>query len=324
MVEQLGTSRSTLEAVNRELEEKYVRLRELTDALQESEERFRLIAENVNDVIWTLDSSMERFTYISPSIAQLRGFCFDEAVQEPLERAFTPQSLELLRSQLAKSVAAARESSGRISEVIEVDQICREGEVIHLEVVVSAITDSAGRLKEFVGISRDISARKKREARLKYESTHDALTGLYNRAFYEEELERVAGGDRFPVSVVVGDLDGLKLVNDTRGHEAGDQLIKGAANVLRMAFRENDVITRTGGDEFVVLLPGVGLESAQGALVRVRNCVQSYNKNSDGLPVSLSLGVAAASSGDEIPLAVRTADELMYADKVRRKQQRTS
>ncbi len=325
MVEQLDRSRTELESMNRQLYENNIKLEQQAEALRESEERLRHIAENVSDVIWTLDRSVEHFTYMSPSIAGLRGLSVDEALREPLDQAMTPESLVSLRKLLSDRLIKTEGGgdAGSVSEVIEVEQFCRDGRIINVEVAISAITDSDGQIKEFVGVSRDITARRKAEDILKYQSTHDSLTGLYNRAFLDAELELAVRGRKFPVSVIVADLDGLKRVNDSLGHEAGDKLIKGAAAVLLMAFRGNDIVARTGGDEFVILLHEMGHEESAIACERIRSCLAIYNSESGDLPVSISLGAATALTGDEILAALKTADERMYADKVQRKQQRT-
>ena len=318
MVESLADSRGSLEVANLQLQEDNVKLRELAEALRESDERFRHIAENVSDVIWTLDRSMGHFTYISPSIASLRGLSSDEALAEPLEHAMTAESLALLRKTLAGGMTDAA-AAGWAAELIEVEQICRDGRVINVEVVVSAVHDAEGRLKEFVGVSRDVTVRKRLEDQLKYQSTHDALTGLHNRAFWDAQLELVAQGRKFPVSLIVADLDGLKRVNDGSGHEAGDLLIKGAAAIFRQAFRGEDIVARIGGDEFAILLGETGQREALAAMARVRSCQDGYNAQHDGPAVSMSLGAATAASGEQVQAALREADELMYADKARRR-----
>jgi diguanylate cyclase (GGDEF)-like protein/PAS domain S-box-containing protein len=325
MVQRLDQSRTSLEVLNLRLREDNIKLQNLADELREKEERLRHSAENVSDVIWTLDSSMEHFTYVSPSIASLRGLSVDEALREPLDQAMTSASLALLRNTLSARITDP-ENKGKadaIAEKIEVEQICRDGRIISVEVVITAIADAEGRLKEFVGVSRDITARKQIEDRLKYQSTHDALTGLHNRAFFDAELELTIRGRQFPVSVIVADLDGLKRVNDNLGHESGDRLIKGAAEIFRMAFRGDDIIARTGGDEFVMLLREMDQDGAATALDRIRSCAHTYNAKHGAPSVSISLGAATAEKGEDVPVALKEADERMYGDKVRRRQQRT-
>lgn len=324
MVENLDDSRAELESMYQRLSDEMTELQRISAELKDSEERFRLIAESVSDVIWTLDASMDGFTYVSPSIASLRGYTVDEAVNEKFAQALTPKSYAYVREILTRKLTLYRES-GKIeclSERIEVEQKCKDGRIIPVEVVISAITNSDGNIKEFVGISRDITERKRQEDKLKYDSTHDAMTGLFNRAYFDDELDRIAHGPLFPVSFIVADLDGLKRVNDSIGHEAGDQLIKGASDVLKMAFRGSDVVARTGGDEFLIILNMTDAELAAKSIDRIRKYQEQYNKNSGNMPVSISLGAATAHNADEIPSAIKEADKRMYDDKVSRKQQR--
>src|SRR5205085_12588441 len=116
----------------------------------------------------------------------------------------------------------------------------------------------------------DITARKQAEDYLKYLGTHDVLTGLYNRAYFAEELARLGRGRRFPVSMIMADLNGLKEVNDSLGHAEGDKLIRRAAEVLQASVRAEDLVTRTGGDEFAIILPATTAEAAAEAVLRVQ------------------------------------------------------
>ncbi|MBF0553944.1 MAG: diguanylate cyclase [Nitrospirae bacterium] len=324
MVEALDESMTELETAYYHLNDHMMELQRMSAELKESEERFRLIAGSVSDVIWTLDASMNSFTYVSPSIAALRGFTVEEAIHETFADALTPESFAYVRDTLMEKLACFKESGDMecFSERIEVEQRCKDGRIIPVEVVISAITTEDGHVKEFVGISRDITQRKREEEKLKYRSTHDSMTGLYNRAYFDAELERIAQGRLFPVSFIVADLDGLKRVNDSIGHEAGDRLIKGAAEVLKMAFRGSDVVARTGGDEFLIILNMTDEELAVKSIGRIRIHQTEYNEKNDGLPVSISLGAATAHSAGDIEPAIKEADKRMYEDKVFRKQQR--
>ncbi|GFO57057.1 diguanylate cyclase [Geomonas sp. Red276] len=161
----------------------------------------------------------------------------------------------------------------------------------------------------------DISDRKEAEHRLLYQATHDSLTGLHNRSYFEEELHRVAVGRNFPVTLMIADLDGLKQVNDGQGHEAGDRLILEAARLLRGAFRASDVVARIGGDEFGVILPGATGEVAEGSLRRAIDLAAQMSQEGEGSGLSFSFGCATARTAADIKEIFREADSRMYRQK---------
>jgi len=161
----------------------------------------------------------------------------------------------------------------------------------------------------------DITARKKAESYLKYLGTHDVLTGLYDRAYFEEERNRLERSRRFPVSIIVIDLDGLKEVNDTQGHAQGDELIRRAAEVFRTAFRAEDVVARIGGDEFAVLMPETNEVAASLAVQRIQSLVRLNNTFYPGAELSLSLGYGTGTKNSSLVAVQRKADDQMYAQK---------
>ncbi len=153
-------------------------------------------------------------------------------------------------------------------------------------------------------------------------STHDSLTGLYNRAYFDEEMERCTRGRNFPISIVIADLNGLKQVNDFYGHEAGDNLIKQAADLLHNSFRGDDVVARIGGDEFSVIMQNTSLDVAKDAIARIYLQIAEINTRETGGKMghlSLALGVAEATDTGELKSAFKLADESMYEDKRRQK-----
>jgi diguanylate cyclase (GGDEF)-like protein len=179
---------------------------------------------------------------------------------------------------------------------------------------------AASRENEALVMVRDVTVRKRAEKRLEYVSSHDALSDLYNRAHFEGEFARMErAGGLFPVSVVMADVDGMKAVNDTQGHEAGDALLRRAAAVLVAAFRAEDVASRIGGDEFAVLLPGTDRSAAEKALARVRDMLAIHNSKYRGTALSLSVGAATGDEGCRLDEIMKEADSHMYQEKQAKK-----
>ncbi len=179
---------------------------------------------------------------------------------------------------------------------------------------------AASRENEALVMVRDVTERKRAEMRLEFVSSHDALSGLHNRAYFESEFARMehAGGP-FPVSVVMVDVDGLKAVNDTQGHVAGDALLRRTATVLVATFRSGDVVSRIGGDEFAVLLPGADAAVGEKAVERLRKTLAIHNSEHRGTPLSFSVGMATGGEGCQLAEIMREADNRMYQDKQAKK-----
>lgn len=165
----------------------------------------------------------------------------------------------------------------------------------------------------------DIVERKQMEKKLKEMSIYDSLTGLYNRNFFEEEMKRLSDGRYNPLGIIVCDMDGLKFVNDTLGHEAGDDILINAADILRNNFRASDIIARIGGDEFVVLLTDTPPQVMEKIMGKIRQAVQEYNDLEPKVPLSLSMGYAFEEEGAvDMHALFREADNRMYREKIQR------
>jgi len=184
-----------------------------------------------------------------------------------------------------------------------------------------------GEIAGVLGIIIDLSAQKTMEEKLRFLSMHDSLTGLYNRAFFEEEMRRMDSRRFDPLGVIMCDLDGLKLVNDIMGHSSGDRLLIAAACILRQTFRSSDVIARIGGDEFSILLPQCPEEKMRETLERLQKNIEAYNAGAGSIPLSISVGSACReiSSEEGVQISAETlmneADSRMYRQKLRQSAQ---
>jgi len=163
---------------------------------------------------------------------------------------------------------------------------------------------------------REITEYKKLEKWTKYLMTHDPLTELYNRAYFEEEMLKLERGRVFPVSIIMIDVDGMKAINDGQGHKAGDELLRRVAHVLRISFRSADVVARIGGDEFAVLLPGAHSEKAKEAILRLRGSISDHNSRAQGPKLNMSVGAASGYQGADLRKVLEEADMNMYGDKI--------
>ena len=162
---------------------------------------------------------------------------------------------------------------------------------------------------------QDITAQKKAEEYLRYLGTHDVMTGLYNRAFFDEHLLHLEQEQEEPVSIIIADLNGLKRVNDTFGHQAGDKLIRRAAEVLKASFDTGQVVARIGGDEFVALLPETSEQVAAEVIEHIRLLTGLNNKFYREPELSLSLGAATSRPNLSLEKVIVMADDAMYRDK---------
>jgi diguanylate cyclase (GGDEF)-like protein len=204
---------------------------------------------------------------------------------------------------------------GRLEQQREVVNYSIGGEVLHIHMQFSVLQGHEADWSLVLVSLVDISARKKAEAYLEYLGKHDALTRLRNRAFYAEELNRLARKGPWPVSVLLLDLDGLKQVNDEEGHAAGDALLRRVGEVLGKSVDAPGYASRIGGDEFVVLMPATDARQALTVRERIVSLLELNNQFYPGRPLRLSMGLATCVQGGNLDATVSLADKAMYQEK---------
>jgi diguanylate cyclase (GGDEF)-like protein len=190
---------------------------------------------------------------------------------------------------------------------------------VYLDIKAKPVLNDDGRVEYVVEQIQDITRRKKEEDLFKFLSFHDPLTGVYNRNYFENELLRLSKGRDYPISIIAMDVDGMKIVNDVLGHDRGDELLKNSARVVQEIMRETDILARTGGDEFTVLLPGTEHETGLKIVGRIRENIKIYNQKSRGNQVSLGISIGLSCAGDagtDMHSVLKEADDLMYRDKL--------
>ncbi len=195
------------------------------------------------------------------------------------------------------------------------------GKGAYLSGMASPLYDTGGNLTGAIETIRDMTERKIMEDKMIHLSYHDSLTGLFNRACFEREMRRVEMEGKILVSIIVCDVDGLKLINDSLGHDRGDAMLVAAATVLKGAFREGDMVSRIGGDEFAVLLPRIDRAAVAQARERILSAVHAHNEHNIEFPLSISVGYATT-YGEYVSLTelFKEADNNMYREKLHRSQ----
>ena len=183
------------------------------------------------------------------------------------------------------------------------------------DVQISPYSDYRGNHIGSIVSLRDITERKKTEEKLRYLSFHDKMTGLYNRAFFEEELKRLDAGRGLPISIVMGDADGLKFINDTFGYDKGDDLLVNIARIIKDTCRKEDITARWGGDEFAILLPGTSEETTIKIVERIEeNCAKA---SFSYIPISISMGAATKTASSQgIKDTIKQAEDRMRRRKM--------
>jgi diguanylate cyclase (GGDEF)-like protein/PAS domain S-box-containing protein len=307
--------RGALETVVSKISSAIDRIR-AENALQESVEKYRTLVANVPGIIfscawdphWTM-------SYISDSVEALTGFKASDFIGNRV-RSFASIIHPEDRAKVFREIRGYNNAE-EIPYHRRYRVITSDGAVRWVRESGRVIYNQDGLVDHIDGVIIDITDLVSYEEQLKYLSLHDQLTGLYNRVYFEAELARFEISRDYPISIISSDLDGLKLINDAMGHDAGDRLLKKCANLLQLSFRASDILARIGGDEFSAILPETDNETGEKIARRIRRKIAKYNHENPDLPLSLSMGVATTSDNSvSLKDLFKEADDYMYRDKL--------
>jgi diguanylate cyclase (GGDEF)-like protein/PAS domain S-box-containing protein len=288
--------------------------RQMEEALMLSERKYRDLVENANSIIMRMDTE-GRVTFFNEYAQRFFGYVEQEILGRSVLGTIMPETESSGRNlkELLRSICSSPDNY----QINENENFTSDGRLVFVSWTNKAIYDDGGNFTGVLCVGNDITERKKTEDQLAYLSLHDPLTGLRNRAFFEQQMKLA----RPPVGIIVCDVDGLKFVNDTLGHDKGDRLLSIAAEVIRKCIREHDALARIGGDEFAVLLRVADSHVIEKVIRRIKAAARERMDADPGIPLSISVGFAVSSDPDRsVGEIFKEADNAMYREKLHQSQ----
>jgi diguanylate cyclase (GGDEF)-like protein/PAS domain S-box-containing protein len=292
------------------------------EAMRQSELKFRFLADNTHDILWTMDLNLHT-TYVSPSIKKALGFTPEERMQQDVTQQLTPESLARAQEMLVQELEYEQSGQAEPNRVviIESEYYHKDGSTLWFENSITGIRDERGILTGLQGVSRNIMERRQMEQRLKELATHDYLTGLPNRALLDDRFAMAAAlaqRNKEKLAIMSLDLDKYKTINDTLGHAAGDQALQIVCSRIANIIRASDTVARVGGDEFVLVMQETNLP--KDAVTTAQRILDSFAEPLviDGRHVDLSTSIGIAifpDDGVDLQTLVKKSDAAMYYSK---------
>ncbi len=280
--------------------------KDIQAALTQSEMNFRSLADTAPALIYVLRGS--QLLYTNKAFEDITGYSREECLQMEAWDFIHPQYQEWVRE-----TSLARQRGEAVPSRYQARMQRKDDRETWAEFSVSHIIFNGE--PAILGVAIDITKQKKAQDQIKYLSYHDKLTGLYNRAYLEEKIKELDDDQNLPLSLIIGDVNGLKLVNDAFGHQYGDLLLQNVANILTSCCRQKDLIARWGGDEFVIILPRSYEDKARQVCQKIYESCAELNKFP--IQVSIALGVACkAGPGKSMETIYKEAEDLMYRNKL--------
>jgi len=251
---------------------------------------------------------------MNDSAQKLTGCTLKEALGKPLDEVFQVLDKETKNPITYQSKGILKD--GKVTSLKEMILVSKKGLSTPIEENAAPIKDGEGKMNGIVVVFRDITSISEKQKRVEYLSYHDVLTGLYNRRYVEDALKRMETTRNLPFTVMVMDINGLKLTNDAFGHDLGDSLLRRAAQIMEKEAREEDILARIGGDEFVLLMPKTTAKEAEEMKMKLLQRAEKIMVGPVG--VSMAVGYATKTMPSQNILEVqKAADNNMYRDKLK-------
>ncbi len=281
------------------------------EELLERQAHLDSILNSIQDVIWSVSPDTFELLYINPAAAKV--YAYSPAAESEQTDGSAPV-IYLGQNELLLENFDTLLSRGWFEAEYCID--LPNGEKRWLQRRAHFARDAHGLVARIDGIDTDITLRKQAEDALRYISLHDSLTDLYNRFYFEEEMQQVDCNREQTAGLIVCDLNGLKETNDNLGHAAGDQLLIRCAQIFKSCFQTDEIISRIGGDEFTIMLKNCSAEELEASVASLRQAIIKDNQARPGSPLSMSIGHAHKSSAAiKMNEVFRQADDMMYVEK---------
>ena len=276
-------------------------------------ERLRVTLLSIGDAVITTDSN-KTITLINSVAEQLTGWRAKDAMGKEINLVLRLES-ETPGRKASNPVDEAIGKRRTVTLANHTRVISRQGRKRIIEDSAAPIFSNDGEVLGAVMVFRDVTDKKRKQDEILYLSYHDSLTGLYNRRYVEERILKIEEMESYPLTVILGDINGLKMVNDVLGRSEGDRVLIEGSKILLSACRPEDIVARWGGDEFIILLPGADATEAQQVCQTIRDgCVKLAAEH---VNLSISLGYAVRRDDAEaVAKTIHAAEEGMYTQKL--------
>jgi diguanylate cyclase (GGDEF)-like protein/PAS domain S-box-containing protein len=281
--------------------------------LRREKELLNITLHSIGDGVVTTDRA-GRITSLNPAGQRIVAWGEEDARGHSFSEVFCLKDEETGKM-LEDPIVRAMETGAIVGLSERTVLVTPQEEEVPIADSTAPIMNDEGEVFGAVMVFRDVRLEREQQKQILYLSYHDALTGLYNRRFVMEELKRLEASSQLPLSIVIGDVNGLKLTNDAFGHAKGDKLLKKVAEAFRASYRPGDVIARWGGDEFLILLPNTSMETAKRLVRQSKSAFERKSKWT--LPISVSLGYATRERQEEkLADVLKEAEKWMYHKKL--------